>query len=273
MFSKEFLKLADQAKYQMAFSWGKEVRVAPNAINRSSIFGVVRRGRRRFLNKEQLVTIGETKIEYTGFSLDQGDKDVFYELLHRAKASFKNANDDRQPYVEVRFGTRDFLRAINRTESGASQKWLKDSIERLMSARIKIAYKEMSYQGHLLVRQIENMDTKEVVLHLDRQISTLFTGRTITKINWKLRLRLGSKDTAKWLYDYILSHQATRYNPHRIGLQKLYDMSHATPKKLTSADLSQFRHKLREALTNLKEEGVVASYEVSKANLVFVRVK
>ena len=272
MFSKEFLKAADKATYQMAFSWGKEVRVAPNAINRSPIFGVVKRGRRKYLSKEKLATIGDTEIEYSGEALNQADKDVWYELLNRAKESFKRA-DDNEPFVEVRFGVRDFLRAIDRTESGASQKWLEASLERLMSARINIQYKQMKYKGVLVLRQIVNMDTSEVILHVDRQIATLFTGKTITKINWRLRLSLGAADTTKWLYDYILSHQATTYNPHRIGLGKLYNMSHSTPKELTTADLRKYRHKIKGCMETLQNEGVVESYEVSRNILSFIRVK
>ena len=270
MFSKEFLKLADKAKYQMAFSWGKEVRVAPNAINRSPIFGVVRRGRRRYLSKEKLATIGDTQIEYSGEALNQADKDTWYELLHRAKSGLKDTTA-AEPYVEVRFGIREFLRAIGRTESGASQKWLEASLERLMSARINIEYKQMKYKGVLCLRQIVNMETSDVVLHLDRQIATLFTGRTITRINWQLRLSLGQADTTKWLYDYILSHQATKYNPHRIGLRRLYDMSHTTGKELTTDDLRKYRHKLKGCMGILESEGVIESYEVSGNNLSFVR--
>ena len=201
MFNKTFMKEAENAKYQMAFSWGKEVRVAPNAINRSPIFGCVRRGRRRYIQKEPLATIGETKIEFSGVQLDQADKDSWYELLHRAKEGLRN-NESEEPYVEVRFGVRDFLRSIGRSEGGGGQKWLEGSLERLMSARIDIEYKQMRYKGVLLLRQIVNMDTKEVVLHLDRQISSLFISKTITKVGWKLRLGL-SKDFTKWMFVFF----------------------------------------------------------------------
>ena len=270
LFSKDFLEKAEKSKIQMAFSWGKEVRVAPNAINRSSIFGVVRRGKRKRLKNVVLATIGETEIAFSGVALDQGDKDVFYELLHRAKSGFINAKKE-QKSIEVRFSTREFLRAIDRTESGASQRWLRDSIERLSEARIKIKYKDLVYRGPLIVREIENLDTKDIILDIDKAIGELFTQRTITKVGWRTRLALGSRDTAKWLYDYILSHRATQANPHRIGLQKLWNMSHIEPKELTAAEMAQYKHQIKSAMETLKEKAVIKSYGLSRAILTFVR--
>jgi len=254
----------------MAFSWGKEVRVAPNAINRSSIFGVVKRGKRKRLKNVVLATIGETEISFSGVALDQADKDVFYELLHRAKNGFINATKE-QKAIEVRFSTRDFLRSIDRSESGASQRWLRDSIERLSEARIKIRYKNLIYKGPLIVREIENIDTKDIILDIDKAIGELFTQRTITKVGWRTRLALGSKDTTKWLYDYIMSHRATKANPHRIKLQRLWDMSHVEPKELSPAEMAQYKHQVKEALETLKEKAVIKSYGLSKNILVFTR--
>jgi hypothetical protein len=269
LFNKTFMKEAEKAKYQMAFGWGKEVRVAPNAINRSPIFGCVKRGRRRYLQKESLATIGETSITFSGLQLDQADKDAWYELLHRARAGLKDS-EATEPFVEVRFSVRDFLRSIGRSEGGGSQKWLEASLERLMSARINIEYKQMQYKGVLLLRQIVNMDTKEVVLHLDRQISTLFLSKTITKVGWRLRLSL-SKDFTKWMYDYIMTHQAPPKNPHRIGLEKLYRMSHASTQELTTDHLRDFRARVRGCMKILEEEGVVERYEVQRNILYLVR--
>jgi hypothetical protein len=269
LFNKTFMKEAEKAKYQMAFSWGKEVRVAPNAINRSPIFGCVRRGRRRYIQKESLATIGETTIMFSGMQLDQADKDCWYELLHRAKNGLKDS-ESAEPFVEVRFGIREFLRSIGRSEGGGGQKWLEASLERLMSARIQIEYKQMQYKGVLLLRQIVNMDTNEVVLHLDRQISTLFLSKTITKVGWRLRLGL-SKDFTKWMYDYIMTHQAPPRNPHRIGLDKLYRMSHATAQELTTDQMRDFRARVRGCMKVLISEGVVESYEVQRNILSLVR--
>lgn len=270
VFSKEFLEKAEQSKIQMAFSWGKEVRVAPNAINRSSIFGVVRRGKRKRLKNIVLATIGETEIAFSGVALDQADKDVWLELIHRAKDGFIKAKKE-QKSIEVKFSVRDFLRSIDRTESGASQSWLMASIERLSEARIKIKYKDLVYKGPLIVREIQNLETKEVILDIDKAIGELFTQRTITKVGWRTRLSLGSRDIAKWLYDYIQSHRATKGNPHRIGLQKLWNMSHTETKELSAAEMAQYKFKVKSALETLKKRDVIKSYGLSKNILSFVR--
>ena len=54
----------------------------PNGFLRSALFGAIAKGKRRYIDGEQLAALDGIEIRYTGQRLDQGDLDVWESVLH-----------------------------------------------------------------------------------------------------------------------------------------------------------------------------------------------
>ncbi|MBL8252349.1 MAG: hypothetical protein JNJ76_01950 [Candidatus Competibacter sp.] len=65
--------------------WPDAVRAVPNGMLRSALFGAIRRGSRRYMERERIAALEGIEIFYTGQRLDQGDLDVWEMILHIAR--------------------------------------------------------------------------------------------------------------------------------------------------------------------------------------------
>ena len=65
--------------------WPAELRTCPSCVLRSALFGVVRRGRRQYLQNQIVATWADTTLRYTGIRLDQADLDVWLTALHLSR--------------------------------------------------------------------------------------------------------------------------------------------------------------------------------------------
>jgi hypothetical protein len=65
--------------------WTSIERTAPAPIVRSALFGIVKRGTRRFVDREVLASWGNDSITFTGSQLDQADFDLWLEILHQSR--------------------------------------------------------------------------------------------------------------------------------------------------------------------------------------------
>ncbi len=65
--------------------WPEPVRAVPNGFLRSALFGAIAKGRRRYINGEDLAAIDGETIRYKGERLDQGDLDVWESVLHAVR--------------------------------------------------------------------------------------------------------------------------------------------------------------------------------------------
>ena len=52
--------------------WPEPVRAVPNGFLRSALFGAIAKGKRRYIDGEQLAALDGIEIRYTGQRLDQG---------------------------------------------------------------------------------------------------------------------------------------------------------------------------------------------------------
>ena len=112
--------------------------VAPNACFQSALFGMVARGRRKYLNGQRIVSFKGITISYTGEQLDQGDLDVFIYAIHLTALEKEN----RRPDGLVHFSVRGFLSAIGRKPGKSGQQWFLNSIRRLSASNIEIRFEE-----------------------------------------------------------------------------------------------------------------------------------
>jgi hypothetical protein len=90
--------------------WPEAMRAVPNGVLRSALFGAIRRGARRYMERERIAALEGIEIFYTGQRLDQGDLDVWETALHAVRLqSLGN---------ECRVTAYQILKALGKTDSG-----------------------------------------------------------------------------------------------------------------------------------------------------------
>lgn len=241
--------------------WPEPQRVAPNAILRSALFGVVRRGKRRFVEGETLLVSAwsGSSIRFMGQQLGQYDLDVWLQALHIAR------QQDLGDANGIRFTARSFLKAMGRKYSGDAAHVLFRSFERMVACAVTIRVGKVRYMGSLVESLVQHEPTQLYVLRLNPKLRALF-GTGNTRMDWATRLALPT-DLSRWMHGYVLSHRATKASPHRIGVATLRDLSGST-----AAALWKFREHLRRAMTLLAEVRAVTIWRITKGDaLEFVR--
>ena len=90
--------------------WPEPVRAVPNGFLRSALFGAIAKGKRRYIDGEQLAALDGIEIRYTGQRLDQGDLDVILHSVHLAAQQSKQ----NRPNGLVEFSVRGFLKELGK---------------------------------------------------------------------------------------------------------------------------------------------------------------
>jgi len=219
-------------------SWPEDSRGLPNAILRSALFGVVRRGRRRVLDREVIAAVGGVVIRFTGERLDQADLDVWEHCIHLTREQGLGAY--------LTFSAHSFLKAIGRPTDGRSHRWLRASLKRLHNSEVEISVRrpsspEEGYQGRLLKRW-EIADKGRHLIRLDPKLAVLYEGHQWTKLVWQQRHRLKGHPLAQWLHGFFSTHREPL--PYKVE----------TLRKLCGSEMKElryFRKELREAMALL----------------------
>lgn len=237
--------------------WPDGQRGIPSALLRSALFGVVRRGRRRALEREILASWPDAIIRYTGFRLDQADLDVYLEILHLAmRHGFLGA--------KITCSASAILRSIGRHTGKSDHEWLKRVMNRL-GGFVEITVKSIGYAGPLVQEFYYDDESGRWMVQLNAKLARLFCDNyTLLSIGSRHRLR---GDLAKWLHGYVCSHKATPTQPHRIGLTKLQELCGAE----VTAGQRKWRQEVKQAMTQLERLGIVAFWQIVNDVLEFVR--
>ena len=234
--------------------WPEELRTCPSCVLRSALFGVVRRGRRQYLQNQTVAAWADTTLRYTGIRLDQADLDVWLTALHLSREQGLGAR--------VVCSERAFLRALGRSTKNVE--WLRISLERLTACVVKITRQRRTYWGSLIEKGCRDEATGEFVIVLNPELAMLFEDDDYTRIEWEIRRGLGM-DLAKWLHGYIASHRATPRNPHRIGLERLRVLCGSE-----TDELRFFRRDVRNAMQELQAAGVVTAWRITPGDALEV---
>jgi len=229
--------------------WPEAVRACPSCVLRSALFGVVKRGRRRYLERQIIATWADTTIRYTGITLDQADLDVWLTLLHIAR--------EQGLGTEIQTTIHGLLKALGRCTGKRDHEWLKIVVARLTAGTVEITVGRKTYGGSLIGSFERDEETKDYRLCLNPKMVVLFEDNAYTLLEREQRHSL-RMDLAKWLHGYILSHQATAKSPHRIGLERLRALCGSE-----TGELRKFRQQIREAMDELLNAGVVARWSIS----------
>lgn len=209
-------------------------RAIPNAILRSSLFGVVGKGAREYQKDVLKATVGGITIKYTGDQLDQSDLDVYLECLRRL-SNFPLGN-------HVRFSVYNFLKALNRNTGKRDHQWIKCCFVRLTYCTVEINDCKVYYTGHLINEMFRDETSGEFVISLNKSISVLFSDKKWTGLQLKEREALSGKQLAKWLHGFFSSHD--KPFPYKVDTLRI----------LCGSDvkvLKTFKQKLKKALIDL----------------------
>ncbi|MGY6217386.1 plasmid replication initiator TrfA [Methylolobus aquaticus] len=237
--------------------WPAPQRGIPNSILRSALFGIVRRGRRRYVDKETIASWPGITICYTGVKLDQSDLDVWLLAAHLARNHSLGS--------EIRFSAYSFLNNIGRSQGKQNREWLKSVFTRLTACAVEINVGTRTYVGSLVQEFFLDKTSGEYVLTVNPRLATLFEDG-YSLLAWQTRSALRS-DLAKWIHCFVRSHDPG--SVHRVGVDGLLGLCGSESK-----NIREFRQRLREAMSELEAIGEVDGWCLSNnAVLEFSRLE
>ena len=238
--------------------WPEPVRAVPNGFLRSALFGAIAKGRRRYIDGEQLAALDGIEIRYTGQRLDQGDLDVWESVLHAVRLQELGS--------QCRLTSYALLKLMGKTDTGKNRATLNKRITRLVANAVTIKQGRYTYIGGLIRFAVKDEETQEWVIELDEKLRPLFAGDQFTQIEWAVRHELDGKPLAQWLHGFYASHA----KPFPMKVETLLRLCGS------ESELRRYRQTLGDALDAVAEacaaHGEGFSYEI-RGDLVHVEKK
>jgi hypothetical protein len=236
--------------------WPEAVRAVPNGFLRSALFGAIAKGRRRYIEGEQIAAVDGITIRYTGQRLDQGDLDVWESVLHVARLQALG--------TKCRFTAYSLLKLMAKKDTGSNRETLHKRLMRLKATAVEVQHGRYSYTGSLIDEVYRDTETQQYVLILNPKLSALFATDGFTQIEWSIRRALDGKPLAQWLHGFFSSHA----QPHPIKIETLHRLCGSE-----ADEVWKFGQTLRHALHAVAEasaaHGQVFRYEI-QGDVVYV---
>lgn len=186
--------------------WPEPVRGVPNGVLRSALFGAIKRGKRRYMEREPIAAIDGIAIIYTGLRLDQSDLDVWEGALHLARHVKLG--------YRIEFTEKGFLRLIGRGGQGgdgigkSNREWLKKVLARLSATTVEIKHGPYAYGGSLIDEYFRDDQSGRYVMILNPRMKAIFNRDGFTQIDWSIRQALRGHPLAQWLHGFYSTHAA-----------------------------------------------------------------
>jgi len=243
----------ERARVEPLPTWSEHLRGAPNALLRSALFGVQRRGRRRYVKGMTIPSQRPLTMTYTGERLDQADLDILLQILHYARG--KRAEE---PIV---FATGRLLGDIGRCNGRSDYLWIRGRLEALSACTFVVSDDRGNriYTGPFISGAQSDREGRSA-FQFNTLLRPLFENYTL--IRWDDRLELKGKQLAKWLHAYFVTHALA----HPLKVTTLMAWCGTDGKSL-----KEFRRQLRNALGTLQQRGHIQSYFIDGTDLVHVR--
>ncbi len=216
--------------------WPEAVRAVPNGFLRSALFRAIRRGARRYLERERIAALDGIEIFYTGQRLDQGDLDLWEMLLHSARLQGLGN--------ECRVTAYQLLKALGKADTGGNREVLHIRLMRLKATAVEIEQSRYGYAGSLMDEVYRDKETQEYVFRANPKLRTLFEADQFTQVDWTVRRELDGQPLAQWLHGFYASHA----QPYPISVAKLRELCGSE-----AESLRHFRQALRKALDTLEK--------------------
>lgn len=220
-------------------NWPEETRAAPNTILRSALFGSLKKGSRRFVERLKVETVGGVEITYTGQQLDQGDLSVFLAILHMSRQKAMG--------TPCRFSAYKMLQTLGKTDTGGNREVLHRRILRLKATALELKHGQVTYIGSLIGDVYRDEITNEYLISLNPKLSSLFGKNQFTQVDWLVRHALDTKPLAQWLHSFYSTHA----KPYPIKVETLHRLCGS------EAGLRRFRQTLCEALESVSVAGKI----------------
>ena len=216
--------------------WPDHVRAVPNGFLRSALFGVVAKGKRRFVKTERIASLDGIEIRYTGERLDQSDLDVWETVLHITRVQALGKHCRVTSYC--------LLKLMGKTDSGKNRETLHARITRLRAGAIEIKQGRYIFIGGLLDEARKDEVTQEWLITVNPRLRDLYSPDQFTMVDWTVRNALDGHQLAQWLHGFYASHA----RPFPIKVETLHMLCGSQ-----AGMLSDFKKKLRKALDAVVE--------------------
>jgi hypothetical protein len=229
--------------------WPEPVRAVPNGFLRSALFGAIAKGRRRYINGEDLAAIDGVTIRYKGERLDQGDLDVWESVLHAVRLQDLGS--------QCRLTSYALLKLMGKTDTGKNRVTLQNRIERLVANALTVKQGRYSYIGSLITGAAKDEETQEWVIELNPKLQPLFASDQFTQVEWAVRHALDGQPLAQWLHGFYTSHA----KPFPIKIETLYKLCGSEASEMWK--FAQTQRKALDAVTEAsKAHGEGFSYKI-----------
>lgn len=189
---------APTAAQAMLPLWPEAVRAVPNGVLRTALFGAIAKGKRRFLDDEELAAVDGVSVRYTGQRLDQGDLDVWESILHLVRTQALGK--------ECRVTSYALLRLMGKTDTGKNRAVLAKRITRLRAGAVVLKTARYTYIGGLVDEGRKDEKTQEWRIRINPNLAALFGRDQYTQLDWTIRKALEGKPLAQWLHGFYSSH-------------------------------------------------------------------
>ena len=216
--------------------WPEPVRAVPNGFLRSALFGAIAKGKRSYIDGEQLAALDGVEIRYTGQRLDQGDLDVWESVLHAVRLQELGS--------QCRLTSYALLKLMGLTDTGKNRVTLNKRITRLVASALTVKQGRYTYIGSLIAGAAKDEETQEWVIELDAKLRPLFAADQFTQIEWAVRHELNGQQIAQWVHGFYASHA----KPFPFKVETLLKLCGSEDASATSG-----RQKLRKALDAVTE--------------------
>lgn len=227
-------KTADVRVVEFLPRWASEQRGAPNAILRSALFGVIRRGRRAYVEKMEIPAQVGIRLIYTGTRLDQASFSVWLYLVQIAI---------EQASLRIEFSMYEVLKQIGKSTGKANYEWLDREITRLRGGTIELSSGGMTYGGGLVHDYFKDENNGRYVVVLNEKLMPFFGRSNYTLLEIRQRTALKS-DLSQWLHAFYSTHD----RPYPMKTQTLRGLCGSE-----TGELWKFRQQLKMALVELIE--------------------
>lgn len=211
--------------------WPEPVRGVPNGFLRSALFGAIKKGARRYMEREQLAALEGVEMRYTGQRLDQGDLDVWESVLHAARMQALGEHCHITSYA--------LLKLMGKTDTGKNRATLHSRITRLVAGAVEVKQGRYTYMGSLIGEAFKDEKTQGWVIVVNPRLRTLFAADQFTYVEWAVRRALDGQPLAQWMHGFYVSHA----KPYAYKVETLHRLCGSE-----AVRMDHFREKLRKAL-------------------------
>jgi hypothetical protein len=238
-------------------AWPNDKRAIPHPFVRSALFGIVKKGERKYLKKQLITSVNGLKIMFTGETLDQSDLDVYLAILHHlSKDALGNI---------VEMTSYELLKSMG-LKNGNNYEILDSNITRMVACAVHVDTEKYHYVGSLLEKGYKDKDTKKWVLQLNPDLLTLFKNNEFAHLDFEIRTKLKGQ-LAKWLFSFYSSHE----KPFPYKVETLKELCGSETK-----ELFKFKQQIQKALDEIVkvsgDNNVKVKYEIINGCVHFERI-